>query len=281
MLKIGDFSKLSRISIRMLRNYADIGLLVPDEVDEGTGYRYYSESQLPRAERIQMLKNMGFGLAAIGDILRNFQDAKEMEQFLQVRRTELKEQERITQERLHVLDNAIKRLRSEGNLFNYNVTLKTLPERDVASVRQVIPAYNQEGILWEILCGEMALQNIRPAVPAYGLAIFHDNGFRDSDVDVEIQMAVVGEYKDTEQVTFKKTESVLMASATYKGSYEQITTVNKSVANWIFENEYEFDGSPFCIYHVGLNDTENPEELVTEVCYPVRRKVTAGDIYEA
>ena len=67
MLKIGDFSKLSRISIRMLRHYDEIGILTPGHVDEFTGYRYYSEAQLPLAGMIQALKNLGFGLAVIKD----------------------------------------------------------------------------------------------------------------------------------------------------------------------------------------------------------------------
>ena len=70
MLKIGDFSKLSRISIRMLRHYDEIGLLVPESVDEFTGYRYYSEAQLPLASKIRALKEMGFSLSAISQILK-------------------------------------------------------------------------------------------------------------------------------------------------------------------------------------------------------------------
>ena len=46
MLKIGEFSKLSRVSVRMLRHYDEVGLLAPSEVDPMTGYRYYSERQL-------------------------------------------------------------------------------------------------------------------------------------------------------------------------------------------------------------------------------------------
>ena len=69
MIKIGDFSKLSRISIRMLRHYAETGLLAPEKIDPFTGYRYYSEAQLPIANRITALKDMGFGLSAIGEIL--------------------------------------------------------------------------------------------------------------------------------------------------------------------------------------------------------------------
>ena len=63
MLKIGEFSKLSRVSIRMLRHYDDIGLLKPAEIDDFTGYRYYREEQLFAIGRITSLKDMGFALA--------------------------------------------------------------------------------------------------------------------------------------------------------------------------------------------------------------------------
>ena len=47
MLRIGEFSVLSQISIHMLRHYNEIGLLIPEYIDDFTGYRYYSEKQLP------------------------------------------------------------------------------------------------------------------------------------------------------------------------------------------------------------------------------------------
>ena len=56
MLKIGEFSKLSRVSVRMLRHYDEVGLLAPSEVDPMTGYRYYSERQLITAGRIAALR---------------------------------------------------------------------------------------------------------------------------------------------------------------------------------------------------------------------------------
>lgn len=89
MLRIGDFSKLSRISIRMLRHYDEIGLLHPDSVDDFTGYRYYSEAQLPLAGRIQTLKSLGFGLSLIKEIIGKYEDTEEMERFLLVKMREL------------------------------------------------------------------------------------------------------------------------------------------------------------------------------------------------
>lgn len=88
MLKIGDFSKLSRISIRMLRHYDEIGLLKPEMVDEMTQYRYYSEAQLPIAGRIQTLKRLGFRLTAIDEILKKYEEPEELEQFLLIKRKE-------------------------------------------------------------------------------------------------------------------------------------------------------------------------------------------------
>lgn len=272
MLKIGDFSKLSRISIRMLRYYDEIGLLMPESVDEFTGYRYYREEQLPQAEKIQSFKEMGFNLSVIGEILSNYQNVQEIEKYLLIKKKELEEQANITQERIKLLDNTIQYLRKDGKIMNYNVTLKTLPERYVASVRQIIPAYNEEGRLWKLLNEEAASQHIQQAVPCYGLAIFHDEGFKERDVDVEIQVAVVGTYKDTEHVKFKKIDPIRIASATYKGSYEQITKVNESVANWINENGYDFAGESFCIYHVSPQEAATPDDLVTEVCYSVKKK---------
>ena len=65
MLKNGEFSKLSRVSVRMLRHYDEIGLLKPEKTDTFTDYRYYKEDQLPIVCRITALKDMGFSLADI------------------------------------------------------------------------------------------------------------------------------------------------------------------------------------------------------------------------
>ncbi len=58
MLRIGEFSKLSRVTVKALRWYDEAGLLAPDEVDEETGYRYYALAQLPTLNRILALKEL-------------------------------------------------------------------------------------------------------------------------------------------------------------------------------------------------------------------------------
>lgn len=272
MLKIGDFSKLSRISIRMLRHYDEIGLLRPTNTDDFTSYRYYSEDQLPIANRIASLKNMGFSLATVAEIMKNYDKPEALSRFLEVKQAEVQTEAEEVRRRLLLLETAITWLRKDGTMMKYDVTLKTLPERTVASVRKVIPAYEQEGMLWGILMQETAALKIVDSEPCYTTAIFHDAEYKESDVDVEVQKSVKGNYKNTENVVFKIEPPVEIASATCKGSYEQMNEVNEAVANWIQANGYEFGGAMFNIYHVSPHETQNPEEYVTEVCYPVKKK---------
>lgn len=86
MLKIGEFSKLSRISIRMLRHYDEAGILKPQSVDSVTGYRFYGEQQLLHACKIQTLRQMGFGVNAIGEILSHYHDIDAQEAYLQAQK---------------------------------------------------------------------------------------------------------------------------------------------------------------------------------------------------
>lgn len=270
MLKIGDFSKLSRISIRMLRHYDEMALLVPQLIDPSTNYRYYSEEQLLIANRIISLKDMGFGLSAIVEILNCYDDSHALSEYLKIKQTELEEQSKEISQRIRLLETTITRLRKDDTAMKYNVVLKTMPERYVASVRKVIPSYQHEGMLWNTLMSETAQNNLQQACVGEGMAIFHDEGFKESDVDVEIQVAVKGTFENTEHVVFKTVPEIKFASSTYKGSYEQLTDVNLAVAHWVNDNGYSFDGSMFCIYHVSPAQTQNPDELVTEVCYPIR-----------
>ena len=156
MLKIGDFSKLSRVSIRMLRHYDEIGLLKPVWIDPESGYRYYSAEQLPVAGRINALKDMGFGLAAIGEILPCYEDRDALERHLRCKQAELQALSDQTAYRLRLLETAQLRLRKEDKIMNYDVTIKTFPARYSATVRMVIPSYEEEGKLWDLLMKESA-----------------------------------------------------------------------------------------------------------------------------
>ena len=271
MLKIGEFSKLSRISVRMLRHYDEIGLLAPEETDPFTGYRYYSEAQLIAAGRINALKDMGFKLCEAAELLERWEDRETLEQRLLDQREAARLQAEEAARRLRLLDTAVERLRKDEPM-KYDVTVKTIPERQVASVRQIIPSYEREGDLWGILMKETAPLHIQDGDPVLCSATFHDGEYKESDVDVEIQKTVRGAYPDTEHVKFKTMPAVVVASTVCKGSYDQLNEATAAVVSWVEANGYAFDAPSFFIYYVSPHETQNPEEFVTELCYPVRKK---------
>lgn len=266
MLKIGDFSKLSRVSIRMLRHYDDIGLLKPAEIDEFTGYRHYREDQLFVVARITALKEMGFALADIVRILEIYNDKEKLDEFLKVRQQELADLSKETERKLMLLDSARTRLREEQNM-NFNVNVKTIPERYAATVQMVVPHYEDEGKLWGMLseCKEPLV----PADPCLAAAEFLDKEFKEENVEIAVWMTVKGEYQDTEHVKFKTLPEVKVASCIVKGSYEQMGDAMATVASWVSANGYTISGPMFNIYHVSPAQTQNVDEYVTEVCFPV------------
>ena len=271
MLKIGEFSKLSRVSVRMLRHYDEIGLLKPAVTDPFTDYRYYREDQLPTVCRITALRDLGFSLADVVKILAIYDDRAQLERYFSARQAELEALARDTAHKLTLLDTARKRLRKEENM-NYNVTLKTIPERYAATVHAIIPRYEQEGMIWSTLVSETAPLGLVEADPCLCAVTFLDGEYKEQDVEIMAWKTVKGSYPDTEHVKFQTLPAVTVASCTFRGSYEQIGEVYAAVASWIEANGYESAGPMFNIYHVSPHETQNPGEFVTEACYPVRKK---------
>ena len=246
MLKIGEFSKLSRISVRMLRHYDEIGLLKPAEIDRFTDYRYYKEDQLPTAGRITALKDMGFSLADIVRILEVYDDREQMENFFSARQKELEALSKDTAYKLTLLDAARKRLRKEEDM-SYDVTIKTIPQRYAATVHMTIPRYEDEGKVWGVLVEETCRMGLTEADPCLCAVTFLDGEYKEENVEV-------------------------LAWKTVKGSYTRITDVYAAVVAWMEANGYEPAGAMFNIYHVSPHETQDPEQFVTEVCYPVKKK---------
>jgi DNA-binding transcriptional MerR regulator len=272
MLKIGDFSTLSRISIHMLRHYNEIGLLIPHHVDEFTGYRYYSEDQLPAAKRIQALKDMGLSLAMIKEILTEYDDTERLKRYLKLQTSQKKEEIAAMQKQILLLETAVKNLDRGSSMTNISIALKEIPKRDVLSFRGTIPSYDREGMLWEKLALETASQNIQYTIPCYNIAIFHDEGYMEHGIDVEVQRSVAGTYQDTEKIHFKTVEPITAATLTFKGTYDWLREANEVIANWIYNNNYEFDKPMFNIYHISPETEHNPKNMITEVCFPIKKK---------
>lgn len=271
MLKIGDFSKLSKISIRMLRYYDELGILIPGYINKESGYRYYSPEQLSLAFRIQALKDMGFSLDTIQNMLNTYDDVDNLKRYLLLRYDEMEIEIAEKQSKLKLLKSIINRIGKASDYLKYNVVIKELPSRYVASLRGIIPGTQQEGLLWDKLSKQIETQKVKYALPCFPVTIYYDEGYKEKDVDVEIQIPMNGEYVNTGEVRFITTEPMTVASVIIKGSYEQLPDANEAVAKYISENEFTMSGPMFNIYHVNPGMETIPENWVTEICYPVTK----------
>src|SRR5262245_12152653 len=104
MLRIGDFARLSQVTIKALRFYDEIGLLKPTFVDRFTGYRYYAPQLLSRLNKIQIFKEIGFSLAEISSLLETDLSDEQVRSLLQSKRVELSQQIALAQVQLAQVD---------------------------------------------------------------------------------------------------------------------------------------------------------------------------------
>lgn len=270
MLKISDFSKLSRISIRMLRYYDEKGILKPVFI-ESNNYRYYEPEQLQIANQINYLRYLGFSSEKIKMILETFKDKSEVKRYLQLQLADLTAEKNEMDDKIKNLKMTIDKMDEEEILMNYKVETKVIEFKNMMCKRGIIPCYEREDLLWSAMGNEVKEleMDIKYPTNRLSLAVFYDEGFKDKDPDVEIMVAVEGKYEDTDNIKFKSFGPMKVVSITYTGAYDHIAEVSTEIAKWISENNCEIVGPTFTIYHVGYAHNVSPDKFVTEVCYPI------------
>lgn len=140
MFKIGEFSKLTQVSIRMLRYYDETGLLKPAQTDAWTGYRMYSSAQIPILNKIIYLRDSGFNVAEIAAALDNADDTA-IAGLLSRKYTEIEQSIRAEQEKLKKIELAeCEILKGRKNGMHYNVAIKSILSRS-------FPEENHTGLL--------------------------------------------------------------------------------------------------------------------------------------
>jgi len=271
MLKIGDFSRLSRVSVKALRYYDEIGLLKPVQVDEFTGYRYYSAEQLTRLNRIILLKNMGLSLEETARLLEEKITVEQLVLMLEVKVSELKRQLDEGQTRLCQVEKWLKQIKEEKTMPENNVVIKKIPAQTVASVRGVIPAYGDIGILFGELFGYLGKQRVKFTGPP--LALYYDPEYKEHDVDVEVAIPVASNVPPAGRIKMTELPAVEeMACLLHQGNYETFNTSYGLLMGWLTKNGYQPAGPNREVYLVGPGQGKQPSEYLTEIQLPVVKK---------
>lgn len=261
MLTIGDFSRLSRVTPRMLRHYDALGLLRPEAVGDN-GYRYYRQEQLSDLVRIQWLKGYGFSLGEIGPLLKL--EDEQLVRHLRQRRQALYEELDRQQAVIHQIEADI--LRMEGTKIMetpYHVILLEDPEQKVFSIRRTIGVEQYHDFFNELF-REAAARGLTQAGPIQML--YHDEEFNPEHSDVEAQMVVA---QDGPGVTVKP--ACTCAAVQHRGSYENLHLAYEALCAWLGEHtEYRMCG-PAMDRYFGDPDNTPPDQLETSVLFPVEQ----------
>lgn len=273
MFKIGDFSKLTKVSVKTLHHYDELGLFKPVHVDDMTGYRYYSFEQLPRLNRILALKDLGFSLETIAELLREGLASDTLETLLKLKQGELEEQLTETQERLERVSTRLKHLQQEGTMPAHEVILKTVDPIAIASAREIIaPEKMREGCLALLDKVFQILEQQKINYTGTTLALYHDNSEKGIDTEMAVLLEQTLPPTTHNGVRLQTLPQVQMASVVYKGTFNAFDTVGKihiDIGNWIEANGYQITGANREIYWQPPEDYS--QEGVMEIQYPVTK----------
>lgn len=267
LLTIGEFSRLSQLSVRMLRYYDEHDVLRPSRVDRHSGYRSYSPALLSVARWVRELRDIGLGVHEIAACVPVLDDPRAVRAVLERQRTRLIAEAADVVNRVREVDHLITAL--EGPAMSVTISHRTTPARIAASVRDVIPSYADEALLWQRLIPTMFGLGAVPAPDARTVAVFHDEDYKESDCDVEVQFDVVAPFAASGDIRCVEIPEQEVAVGILNGPYDGIGAVMEAAGHWVPENGYRFAGPMYNIYLVSPHEDPEPSHWVTEVCVPI------------
>lgn len=274
MLNIGDFARYGRVSVRMLRHYDAIGLLRPARVDPGSGYRYYAAGQLARLNRVIALKELGFTLQQVRDILDEQVGAEELRGMLRLRRAELAQARAAAEARLVAVEARLRTIESEGRMSTDDVVIKRIPAVRVAELTGRAASYEPQDIgpvigpLFQELCTALEQAGTAPAGP--GIAYYEDTPDGDGHGDGIVVHAAMPVAKQPAAehglsiVDLPPIESA--ATVVHRGSMDEVLSTTQTLARWIDANGYRSTGYA---RELNLECEGDPSTWVTELQEPV------------
>lgn len=269
LYRIGEFSKLTKTTIKTLRYYDEIGLLKPDTTDRFTGYRFYGTNQLVKLHHIQSLRQIGLSIEEIKLILSGYGTKS----ILEKRRAELLDEIQNVQEQLSRIEFILSG-KEEEQFMNYQAIIKEIPECIVYSKRMTAPSYDSYFNLIPAIGKKVTTKypDLKCVVPEYCFIVYLDGEYKEKDINIEFCEAVDKLKEDFEDIKFKKIEAVTAVSIMHKGSYGGLRHAYIYAFKWIEENGYVPCDNPRENYIDGIWNKESEEEWLTELQIPVVKK---------
>lgn len=275
MLTIGEFSNICKVSTKTLRYYAEIGLILPDEINSESGYRYYSINQLEKMLLINRLKSYCFSLEEIKSI---FESEELMDEVLfaalNKKKKEIAEKVQKFEDTLHQIDSDILNLRKGKSIMSYmeeiDVQLVEIPMMYLLSIRKNVLEHEfpeEYGICFGKLYQKIEEKKLTAAAPP--MVLFHSDEYSPFGLDTEFAVPIKEYATGTRDFC-----PGLCLKTVVQGSYSQLSSVYAKQIEWAKREGYENSNALYEVYVTDPAEALQENKLVTEVYYPIKKRVS-------
>lgn len=294
MLKIGEFSRLSQVTIKTLHHYDELGLIKPAHIDPVTNYRFYTVEQLPRIHRIMALKEMGLSLEQISLMLDQELSTEQMRGMLHLKQAEIQQEMREAHRQLAMVEFRLRMIEAEVNFPELDVVIKKLEamrflsffaathttlEKGLAYRAMVVSTLQNAiadgviqhtGVVIDVFHGETTLPFISPDVKERQ----HEVLLGVKNTQEAIKLKGIGQLTIKEEPAVETAATLMLETSdlahnNLAGHAEKATLLRR----WAIAHGYKPHDLVRYLSHRGILDSLNPEEYVIEAQLPV----DAGD----
>lgn len=265
MYKIGDFSSMSKTTIKTLRYYEKEGLLKPVYVDLNTGYRYYETSQLMEISKIISLRQIGLSIKDIKNILNGYN----MVEILNKRKKELEDNLVLFNMELSKINYLL-----EGDNMKNEIFIKEIPSYVIYYCDGIISDFSKipEFVLQ---AGEECAKvnpNLKCITPDYCYISYLDGEYKEKDIKIRYGQAVEKVGKETDRIKFKMMDAITAVCIYHKGAYDNLRDSYNIILKFIEDNGYEVIDNPRECYIDGCWNKDNEDNYLTEIQFPIKKK---------
>ncbi len=265
MYKIGDFSSMSKTTIKTLRYYEKEGLLKPVYVDLNTGYRYYETSQLMEISKIISLRQIGLSIKDIKNILNGYN----MVEILNKRKKELEDDLVLFNMELSKINYLL-----EGDNMKNEIFIKEIPSYVIYYCDGIISDFSKipEFVLQ---VGEECAKvnpNLKCITPDYCYISYLDGEYKEKDIKIRYGQAVEKVGKETDRIKFKMMDAITAVCIYHKGAYDNLRDSYNIILKFIEDNGYEVIDNPRECYIDGCWNKDNEDDYLTEIQFPIKKK---------
>lgn len=264
MYSIGEFSKITSITIKALRHYHEKGLLIPSSVDANTRYRYYSQREVEKARVLITLKSFKFSLEEIEALLNGVNDDADIIQVLKIKRSQINADINSLKNVASALNSIIDKELEANKVTNTssNIHIKTIPELLVVSIRWQ-GSHSDTGTAMGKIYQAGGRHSIGPA-----LNLCYDGEYRDV-ADIESCLPIKKVVKSG--LGCRKLPAEKCVSYLHKGSYENIGESYQRVFDYIKNNELTMKLPTREVYikGPGMIFKGNSKNYLTELLIPI------------